>query len=359
MPLTPPHRRIFYCHGFDRRGPAFFRRWQRRELRKYARHHNIPAVEIARQTAPDSWRIGETEFVFLDWSDIAGARLSAGWAHAPAWHLWLTALRHGFFGKIRRRDRWLGAMLAWGFAPQMLATIALVALVAGIGGIAALCAGAAVALTLTGRRNGIHYIQQIAWAARRLAMRDAPALEARIDTMTQRVLQNLSGAETSTETVIVGHSIGAAIALRLVDRCRTTCTDQSLTFITVGQSIPLVSLQSEAGYLRDALSRRHADANTSWIDISAGRDVLGFDGLDPSGGAARCHSAHLRRGFSRQTLRQLRWRGFDTHFQYFRANERTGVAWDWMAMLLDRQPLANRFRDEKPMPGTGARRFPF
>jgi len=70
------------------------------------------------------------------------------------------------------------------------------------------------------------------------------------------------------EVLLVGHSIGGALAMRAF---KAASSDALL--LTVGQSIPLVSFQAEAGDLRDDIEAvRHAER--PWIDVSAGRDPL-------------------------------------------------------------------------------------
>jgi hypothetical protein len=117
--------------------------------------------------------------------------------------------------------------------------------------------------------------------------------------------------------------------------------------LTIGQSIPLVSLQREASDLRKDLAQI-GPKKRLWIDVSAGRDPLGFHGVDQNWGSARNFSANLGRSFSSQTLRRLKWRGFDMHFLYFKAAESKGANWDWFGVLAGQKPLKERFSVATP-----------
>ena len=346
-------RRITYCHGFDRRGPRFFHLWQKHEARRHGGD-----IEIGPRSG-HRWAVRgavSCAFVFADWSDIAAERLKIPHAGGASLRdgagLFLAALRQGFFGKIRRRDWGMGAMLIWGFLPFILILAAAVGWVLSTAG-AVIFAVLAALSWMFGARTGAHYIRQIAWAARRLALCDDPKIEARIAALAADF------AGDADEEIIVGHSLGAVVALRLVSRLRDQGVTRPITLLTIGHSIPLVSQQREAQALRQALDVVARDPATTWIDISAGRDLLAFSGFDPSGGGAACYSARLGDSFETSTLDRLRWDGFAMHFQYFRAAERPGAAWDWFDILSGPAPVAERFAQQARLAGTGERRFPF
>ena len=143
----------------------------------------------------------------------------------------------------------------------------------------------------------------------------------------------------------MGHSLGAAIALGAV----AGVARGEATLVTVGQSIPLVSLQREAGWAREALD----GLRVPWIDISAGRDVLGFDGVDPSQGRAVCYPARLSRSIPAERLKHLRWRGYATHLLYSAAAQKGDAPWDWFAVLTGAQNVVERMERETPKSGMG------
>ncbi len=352
---TPKLRRqVFYFHGFDRRGPRFFNLWQKREARLYAERHggDLSVGDLQ----GDMWLLSsgavETEFHFMDWTQVIRARFDLPF-WASTWSmvtLWLTTLRLGMFGKVRRADWGLGLLVMWAFMPilVLLPILAVLALVSWPGFVIALGGGLA-ALWLLHRfddRFGVYYAARIAWAARRMARRDDARLEALIEGFATRV-----AAADADEIVLVGHSIGGALALRVLDKAPATAK-----LLTIGHSVPLVSFQADAVGTQDTLDELKR-GERRWIDVSAGRDLLGFAAFDPSGGGARCVSAHLRTSFGADFVKRLRWKGFEMHFLYFRAPKERTASWDWFDVLTGETLLEDRFNAEVKLTGQGARRF--
>jgi|GEM_PF-3099791 len=356
MADAPLRRLVFYVHGFDRRRARFFNLWQKREARAY-RARFAADLEIGDLT-DDHWRISgqgvETEFHFLDWTRVISARFDQ-----PFWRsvldmvaLFGVALKQGLFGRIRRADKVMGLLMLWAFLPVVLMCGTLVG-AAFFGALQVVFTGLFWVLVFWllhrfDRYFGVYYAAHVAWAARRIALRDHPALEACVGIF-QAKLKDLD----ADEVVLVGHSIGGALAVRLM-----ADLPEEARLLTIGQSIPLVSFQNEAGFVRADLEDL-GRTGRGWIDISAGRDPLGFHGFDPSGGGARCYSAHLARAFGASTLRALRWRGFDMHFLYFKAPELSGAPFDWFGILSGKTRLEERFLRDAPLDGAGHRRASF
>ena len=347
-------RDVFFVHGFEKRSPRHHRLAQAREARKWAAARGV-TLEVGplEEAAPGyaRWRLWGSEdvrFHLFDWSDVVAERMRAPWWRV----MWQSvgalfrALRQGVFGKVRRRDRAMWAMQCVGFGPLVVSLLLAVCALF----VPWLWLPATVALLLTvwtiaaGPRSPVRYVLDIAWGARRLALRDHTVLEARRAELAARI------AAAEGEVLVVGHSLGAVIAM---DAAAAADRGQ-VTLVTVGQSIPLVSLQREAGWARAGMRA----LNAPWIDISAGRDVLGFDGYDPSGGKAACYPARLSRSVPAERLKRLRWRGYATHLLYFAAAERGDAPWDWFAVLTGADTALERMAGETKKNGAGTRRWP-
>ena len=362
--METPLRHVFFVHGFERRGARYHNLWQRREAKAYSVRHGVDlsVTPILSQTddmavweiATPEWR---TRFHFLDWSGLVAERFAMPW-----WKVALTSLPlgietvwRGIFGKVRRSDWGLGAMLVWGFAPLFLALLLplLVALFAPLAGaIMFLVAMAGLwALHRWDRQIGSVYILHIAWAARHLALRDTPAFDARIAAF-REVLTKAAITETG-EWLIVGHSLGAALALELATLVPAQKRAET-SLLTVGQSIPIIALQPDALATQAALDT----IDIPWIDVFAGRDLLGFKGFDPSGGRARTYSARFTSAFDPEAIRAMRWQGIAMHFQYFQSNRTRGLPWDWFDILTGQATISERFQGENAGDGLGGRRFP-
>ena len=346
-----PHkfrRQVFFCHGFDRRGPRFFHLWQKREARRYVARFGGDGRVGERDG--DTWSIrsddAETNFTFCDWSDLVSERFgqSVLGLSMDAFRIGWTALRQGFFGKVMRRDWSLGLWLLWGFLPFLLSLILSVILLISKPLLILLMPAIFpllhwLALRFDGRL-GMGYIMHIAWAARRMALRD----DARIENFVARYAARIEAAGPADEVLIVGHSIGAALAVRLA-----AAVDRPVTVLTLGQSIPLVSLQKEAEYIR-----RDMAGLAGWIDVSARKDMLGFLAFDPSDGRAACMTVNLKRAFGERTVKTLKWKGFAMHFLFFNANLRA-APWDWIGILTQPVTLQKRFEGARRRDGRGER----
>ena len=348
-----PVREVFLFHGFDKRSARQFRIWQKRQARAYNRRHG---TDITLSALDDTyWDVVSdgvrSRIHFMDWSDIVRSRLGTPfWVGATSMAaLGPHALMQNVFFRLWRMDRAMALLTLLALGPM------LIALVIGIV-IAALASGYVVLwlvlmfilFWLLHRFDhvlGVFYAAHIAWVARRLALRDHPSLEERLS----RFSDALREAQAK-DVIIAGHSIGSALAVRLFE-----FAPERATLLTLGQSIPLVTVQKEATLERQAMQAiRHEDR--CWIDMSAGHDTLGFSAFDPSGGGAQCYSAHFRRAFGDARIKSLRWRATDMHFLYFAAPERrAGLAWDWFDWLSGADPLEARFKNETPRSGRGAR----
>ena len=346
-------RHIFFCHGFDRRGPRFFHLWQQREARRHASRFGTE-INIGPRTG-ETWTIisptARTTFTFCDWSDIVANRfdqpaMTTAYDHV---RLGLAALRQGFFTKILRRDWALGLLLAWGFAPFFAALTAalILAFVAPVW-LLAIPPAYIATIALAGKydaRLGMAYIAHIAWAARRLARQD----DARIEALISR-FKDVIDATDADEVLIIGHSIGAALAVRIAGEAA-----HPTSILTLGQSIPLVALQKEATAIRANMTSLTPDR---WIDVSARKDMLGFLAHDPSEGHAACITINLKRAFGEARVRALRWKGFAMHFLYFHANT-APAPWDWLTLISGNNTLQETFKGAKRRPGMGERRLLF
>jgi len=167
----------------------------------------------------------------MDWTSVVRPRFDQ-----PFWvgmgsmiGLGMVALRQGLFGKIRRADWMIGLLTLWAFLPMFLFVVGLLR-VALIGALPLVLVAALglLAFWLLKRFDhifGVYYALNIAWAARRMALRDDPHFEELLASF-----QELVSCAQADEVVLVGHSIGGALAVRLFDQA-----PQSAVLLTVGR----------------------------------------------------------------------------------------------------------------------------
>ncbi len=155
----------------------------------------------------------------------------------------------------------------------------------------------------------------------------------RIDVFAARIAEVC--ATDVDEVLVVGHSTGAQIAaMALAKYLRNTPerAPTALSFLSLGQVIPMLSFLPRAQRLRGDLSYLSQSKSLSWIDISAPGDGGCFALSDPvhvTGVAPPEHqkrwpkvvSAAYSQTLAPEVLAKTKWRFFRRHIQYLCAFE--------------------------------------
>jgi hypothetical protein len=141
----------------------------------------------------------------------------------------------------------------------------------------------------------------------------------------------------SDEVLVVGHSSGAhlgvSILADLLRQGRVPESGPTLSFLTLGQVVPMVSFLPLAHRLRADLFYLCTRDELSWIDVTAPGDGCAFALCDPVSVSVepptgKCWPLVISAAFS-QTLSPERWRAlkrrfFRLHFQYLCAFDQPG-----------------------------------
>jgi len=160
--------------------------------------------------------------------------------------------------------------------------------------------------------------------------------------------------------LVVGHSSGAHLGVSiLADLIRGgQAPDRGpvLSFLSLGQVVPMVSFLPRARRLRADLAYLSARDEVTWVDVTAPGDGCAFALCDPvavSGVAPQDKrwplviSAAFTQTLSPERWRALRWRFFRLHFQYLCAFDRPGD-YDYFRVTAGPLTLADRFRGRTP-----------
>lgn len=363
----------------------------------------------------------EADVEVLVWSDIVRDSMGAS-IGATYWQLARTAFAYIASGALFRLMRLrkgpviaalypifalllqalAGAALGWA-----LAALALWALpdfpFDGLFGLA--LAGATLIACLRwfrahdGRFYAYYLMHDYAFSAR-WGGANPPALEARMAEMAEAIARSLE--ENWDEVLVVGHSSGAHLGISiLADLIRQGRVPPSprapstwnkypggelaagqggaappssappapvLSFLTLGQVVPMVSYLPQAKRLRADLAYLSTRPELFWLDVTAPGDGCAFALCDPvkvSGvaPAGQIHPRILSAAFT-QTLSparwaELRWRFFRLHFQYLCAFDRPGD-YDYFRITAGPKTLAARFAGKpssKSRIETAANRF--
>ena len=348
------HRRVFYVPGYDPMPPRRYRELYRTEG---ARQAEISGYEIgirARKGENFGWHVESvqdehethTEIEVLVWADLVKKSMEAGVLGTYAM-LFSTAWIYARTGVLRRLT-WLrkGPVIA-ALYPVVVLLLQLVAalLVAAVVGwglsfvhpLAAWGGLLAVRPVLEAFRRkdsrffAYYLMHDYAFSARHMGA-NPPVLEDRIAAFADTIADALRS--DTDEVLVIGHSSGAHVAISvladLVRQGRVPANGPALSFLSLGQCVPMVSFLPDAGRLRADLHDLSATDAVTWVDVTAPADGATFALCDPaavSGVAPErqvnptIFSAAFTDTMSEESLARIKWRFFLKHLQYLCAFE--------------------------------------
>ncbi|WP_373322950.1 hypothetical protein [Roseovarius pelagicus] len=185
-----------------------------------------------------------------------------------------------------------------------------------------------------------------------------PELEARMAEFTEEIAAALTG--DVDEVLVVGHSSGAHLAVSiladLIRERRAPANGPTLSFLSLGQVVPMVSFLPDAQRLRADLQYLSERDELTWVDVTAPGDGCAFALCDPvsvSGVATDAKrwplvvSAAFTQTLSPERWKELRWKFFRLHFQYLCAFDRPGD-YDYFQITAGPQTLAARYDGRPP-----------
>ncbi|RYH03169.1 hypothetical protein EU805_05420 [Salipiger sp. IMCC34102] len=383
-------RRVFYIPGYDPIHPRRYRELYRTESAAQGR---ISGFEIALSPKTGGqtygWQVAaeiegarvETRIDVLVWSDIVRDSMSNSIPATYA-HLVRTAWTYIGSGALRRLMRLrkgpviaalypvgmlllqlvvalgLGALAGWA-----LATLAGLGTPLVLSGTVGLVVGVAVAVGILrwfkrkdGKVYAYYLMHDYAYSARWKGA-NPPPLEARMAQFADIIAEAL--AEDVDEVLVVGHSSGAHLGVSILsDLIRAGRLPQDgpvLSFLTLGQVVPMVSFLPRAERLRRDLAYLSAQ-DVTWVDVTAPGDGCAFALCDPvavSGVAPKDQrwplviSAAFTQTLSPARWKELRWKFFRLHFQYLCAFDRPGD-YDYFRITAGPATLGARFAGRAP-----------
>lgn len=362
---TVKSRRVFYIPGYDPIHPRRYRELYRTEAAAQAK---VSGYEILLRPAPKGRNYGwhveaeiagqqtAAQFEVLVWSDIVRGSMEAS---IPGTYLQLvrTAWTYITSGALRRLMRLRkGPVIAALYPVGLLLLQLLVAIAVAVtlgrlimGGlvmflpwwISGLIVGAIEVFVLIrilrwfkskdNRFFAYYLMHDYAYSARWRGA-NPPELEARMAEF-KDMIQAALRADVD-EVLVVGHSSGAHLGVSiLADLIREGLPEgaPALSFLSLGQVVPMVSFLPDAHRLRADLRFLSSQPALTWVDVTAPGDGCAFALCDPvsvSGVAPEgkrwplVFSAAFTQTLSPERWKELRWRFFRLHFQYLCAFDR-------------------------------------
>ncbi|KAE9628618.1 hypothetical protein [Parasedimentitalea maritima] len=386
-------RRVFYIPGYDPIHPRRYRELYRKESVAQAdiSGYQIGLTAKKAKSGPYGWHVQAeiegaevvSDVEVLVWSDIVRDSMESS---IPATYLQLaqTAWTYISTGTLRRLMRLrkgpviaalypvgmllvqalLAVLLVWGLA-RAVTLVSGLALLSGffvqLAGLV-LGMGAGVALLrwfkkMDGKFFAYYLMHDYAYSA---ASRGAnsPELETRVAEFTTMIASAMKD-DSLDEVLVVGHSSGAHVAVSVLsDLIRQGLPAQcpQLSFLSLGQVVPMVSFLPDAYRLRADLRFLSQRKELVWVDVTAPGDGCAFALCDPvsvSGVAPQdkrwplVFSAAFTQTLSPERWAQLRWRFFRLHFQYLCAFDQPGD-YDYFRITAGPMTLKERYKDRKP-----------
>ena len=385
-------RRVFYIPGYDPIHPRRYRELYRKEGAAQA---EISGYELSLKAKEKSQTYGwhvvgqmdgaqtHAQIDVLVWSDIVRDSMASN-IPGTYWQLMRTAWTYISSGALRRL-MWLrkGPVIAALYPVGMLLVQLLVAvllgqlvgrvvsgglallplpawLVAGIGG----AAWAAVSVLILrwfkakdGKFFAYYLMHDYAFSAR-WGGANPPALETRMSEFGDAIAQALQ--DDAQEILVVGHSSGAHLAISiladLIRDGRVPADGPVLSFLSLGQVVPMMSFLPKADRLRADLHYLSTQDALSWVDVTAPGDGCAFALCDPvavSGVAPEgkiwplVFSAAFTQSLSPERWKELRWRFFRLHFQYLCAFDRP-KDYDYFQITAGPMTLGARYAGRAP-----------
>lgn len=356
-------RLVFHVGGYEPNPPDWVHARFVRELRRFERAWSATAsvsemmveTDQARwnvTTAGPNWRV-ETRCRLVRWDDVM-----ADYARRPEWRRIPHALL-AFADFVAGGALWGYVRTNWRYAIFFLYPYLLfAALAAGAWFAGAFIAGATesvfagiaaavvafVALLQAASRWAYLPLAFDDWIFSRTYIRHGePVLDRRLDLVAREIVAAARTGEAD-EILVFAHSLGAVLAIDLVDRALRLDPDLGrtgtrLALVTTGSSILKIGLHRGAVRFHAALARVAASPSPFWAEYQASTDPLNFYKSDPvadSGLAATgrpvVRIVRISQMLDPIAYRRIRRNFYRVHCQFVSGNDRR-AAYDYFMLL--------------------------
>ncbi len=390
-------RRVFYIPGYDPIHPRRYRELYRTESAAQAEISNYD-IGLSPKTGDGhyGWHVRsqmdglqtEADIEVLVWSDIVRDSMATDIPHTY-WQLIRTAWTYISSGALRRLMMLRkGPVIAALYPVGMLLLQLTVAVIAffviwnGVERVGAMLPDGTpwvilIAISALGAAGGaVAFVMLLRWFKKKdgtffayYLMHDyafsaqwgganPPVLEDRMREFGDTIASALE--EDVDEVLVVGHSSGAHLAVSiladLIREGRVPKHGPALSFLSLGQVVPMLSFLPKADRLRRDLHYLSARDQLTWIDVTAPGDGCAFALCDPVSVSGvepdnkkwpLVFSAAFTQSLSPERWKALRWRFFRLHFQYLCAFDRP-KDYDYFKITAGPLTLAERYADRPP-----------
>ena len=209
-----------------------------------------------------------------------------------------------------------------------------------------------VLMTWPGRRWRVQHLLDDWIFAREYLYGRRPDIEARLKQFAAALVAR-SREGTMDEIVIVGHSLGAMLALDVLDRALAIDPDLgnrgvAICVLTIGATIPKFALHPLAVRIRSIVARVVMEPAVAWAEYQSRDDTISFYKFDPASlrriagdrldGKPVIRRVQLHQMLQPETLARCRNNILRLHYQSVMANEKR-AAYDYFLMVCSPAPF--------------------
>jgi hypothetical protein len=350
---TGPKRLVYHFGGYDPFGPpdVAYSRFKR-EIRRFERTWSVTSHVSPAQLTNDegrwsiitqgtNWQV-ETEFRLFRWDDvIANLGCQPLWRRLPLGIVSFLdfVLAGALLGYLR--TNWFYAVFFL-YPFLMFASFMAIAVIIGVmfaeraSGIAGISAGCiAFAALMLGPWRWLHLAPLFDdWIFARAYIRYGDeTLERRLDRIATEIGATARRSEAD-EIVFVGHSLGAVLAIDLIDRILTLSPSfgqigPRVAFLSIGSSVLKIGLHRDAKRFRAAVQKVAIASGIFWGDFQARVDIMNFYNIQPMAEMGLVAMARpvvrlveIGRTLEHTMYRRMRLKFFRLHCQFISGNDR-------------------------------------
>jgi hypothetical protein len=195
--------------------------------------------------------------------------------------------------------------------------------------------------------------------AQELVHRSRQGLEARLQTFADEIVKRRKQGGYD-EVIFMGHSLGCALKLDVVDRVLRQeggggLAVETINMLSAGSSLLKIALHPAAGWLKDAVARVSQSAKIFWVDFESMADIISFYKVDPvkalrlpETGRPIIKRVHVRDMLDRDTYKRFRGNFFRLHRQLVMGNDKR-YFYDYFMICCGPFRFDTRLRDPQLM----------
>jgi fermentation-respiration switch protein FrsA (DUF1100 family) len=373
-------RWVFHVPGYDPAPPAAVKRRFARELRRFEQTWSAKAA-ISNTGTDEAWRITasgpnwnvETQYRLVAWDDVihAAGRKPMWWRIPQGLLAFLDFAASALPRYLRANWRYAGFFLY-----PFVAFGALTALAIFIGryaatlsgssllGIAAALAALALLWQWPGRRIYLHLLFDDWIFSRGYLRQGNSAIDAKLDCLARELADAARGTDAD-EIVVIGHSLGAVLAIDLLDRALRLepalgQKGARVALISVGSSILKIGLHRAAARFRASTERVASAPGIFWGDYQAISDIMNFYKRDPlsvmglpTRGVPQVRMVRIRHMLDPAVYKRIRYRPLRMHLQFVSGNNLRN-AYDYFMLVCGPLSVERQVRGDGALAAIGA-----